>query len=107
MQCAQDVPVNGAAGEKKQLYGKSQISIPSEEIIYDPFLGSGSTLIAAGQLKRVCYGLEINPAYVDMIVTRWEKLTGQRAVLEADGRGFEQVRGERCGAREGVSDAAA
>lgn len=47
--------------------------------VYDPFLGSGTTLIAAEQLGRKCYGLEIDPGYVDVIVARWEKLTGKKA----------------------------
>jgi len=47
--------------------------------IYDPFLGSGTTLIAAEQLGRTCYGLEIEPCYVDVILARWEALTGERA----------------------------
>ena len=51
--------------------------------VYDPFLGSGSTLIAAEQLNRKCYGMEISPAYCDVIVKRWENLTGEKAVLEA------------------------
>ena len=49
--------------------------------IYDPFLGSGSTLIAAEQLNRKCYGMEISPAYCDVIVKRWETLTGKTATL--------------------------
>jgi DNA modification methylase len=52
------------------------------ETIYDPFLGSGTTLIAADQLGRKCYGMEISPAYCDVIVQRWEKLTGKTATLE-------------------------
>jgi DNA modification methylase len=52
------------------------------ETIYDPFLGSGTTLIAAEQLGRKCYGMEISPAYCDVIVQRWEKLTGKTATLE-------------------------
>jgi len=47
--------------------------------IYDPFLGSGTTLIAAEQLGRKCYGMEISPAYCDVIVKRWENLTGKKA----------------------------
>jgi DNA modification methylase len=50
--------------------------------IYDPFLGSGTTLIAAEQLGRTCYGMEISSAYCDVIVKRWETLTGQTATLE-------------------------
>lgn len=52
------------------------------ETIYDPFLGSGTTLIAAEQLNRKCYGMEISPAYCDVIVKRWETLTCKKAVLE-------------------------
>lgn len=51
-------------------------------LIYDPFLGSGTTLIAAEQLGRTCYGMEISPAYCDVIVARWEKLTGKKGKLE-------------------------
>lgn len=50
--------------------------------VADLFLGSGSTLIAAEQLGRKCYGMEISPAYCDVIVQRWENLTGKKAVLE-------------------------
>jgi DNA modification methylase len=52
-------------------------------VAYEPFCGSGSTLIAAEQLNRKCYGMEISPAYCDVIVKRWENLTGKKAVLEA------------------------
>jgi len=48
--------------------------------VFDPFLGSGTTLIAAEQLGRKCYGMEISPAYCDVIVNRWETLTGKKAV---------------------------
>ena len=51
-------------------------------LLVEPFLGSGSTLIAAEQLGRKCYGMEISPAYCDVIVKRWENLTGKKAVLE-------------------------
>jgi len=51
----------------------------TEGLIYDPFLGSGTTLIAAEQLDRKCYGLEIEPRYCDVIVERWQNLTGKKA----------------------------
>jgi DNA modification methylase len=53
-------------------------------IVLDLFLGSGATLIAAEQLNRRCFGMEISPAYCDVIVARWEKFTGQKAELEID-----------------------
>jgi DNA modification methylase len=50
--------------------------------VYEPFCGSGTTLIAAEQLGRTCYGMEISPAYCDVIVKRWETLTGQKATCQ-------------------------
>ena len=52
--------------------------------VYDPFLGSGTTLIASEQLGRTCYGLEISPAYCDVIIKRWENLTCKKAVLDGN-----------------------
>ena len=52
------------------------------KIIADPFLGSGSTLIAAEKTKRKCYGMELDPKYCDVIVKRWEDFTGKKAHLE-------------------------
>lgn len=48
--------------------------------VYDPFLGSGATLIACERLERRCYAMEIEPRYVDVAVRRWELYTGQKAV---------------------------
>ena len=50
-----------------------------KEIVFDGFGGSGSTLIACEQLKRKCYMMELDPAYVDVIIERWEKFTGETA----------------------------
>lgn len=47
--------------------------------VYDPFVGSGTTLVAAEQLDRTCYAMEISPAYCDVVVARWEALTGRKA----------------------------
>ncbi|TDH58590.1 site-specific DNA-methyltransferase [Dankookia rubra] len=61
------------------------------DAIYDPFLGSGTTLIAAEVTGRRCHGLEIDPRYVDVAVRRWQNLTGRRAVLAGDGGPIEAV----------------
>jgi len=55
-------------------------SSKGEDIILDLFLGSGSTLIACEKTNRICYGMEIDPAYCDVIINRWETLTGEKAV---------------------------
>ncbi len=54
----------------------------SGDIILDSFLGSGSTLLCAEQLGRIVYGCELEPVYCDLIVKRWEKLTGKKAIYE-------------------------
>lgn len=61
------------------------------EAVYDPFLGSGTTLIAAQTTERVCLGLELDPAYVDVAVRRWQAFTGEKASLLADGRLFDAI----------------
>mgnify|MGYP001358424219 CR=1 FL=1 len=58
------------------------------DIVADPFLGSGTTLIAAEQLKRVCYGIEIEPRYCDVAVQRWQRMTGRQAILESNNQPF-------------------
>jgi DNA modification methylase len=65
--------------------------------IYDPFLGSGTTMMAAELTERVCFGLDIDPRYVDVAVIRWQDFTGRTATLEGDGRTFEQIKAERVG----------
>lgn len=61
------------------------------QAIYEPFSGSGTTLIACQITGRVCHAIELNPAYVDVAVRRWENFTGKQAVLEGDGRTFAEV----------------
>jgi len=56
------------------------------QLVLDPFLGSGTTMIAAEKLKRKCYGMEIEPIYVDVAVLRWQKYTGKKAVLIRKGK---------------------
>jgi DNA modification methylase len=68
------------------------------ELIYDAFLGSGTTLMAAELTERVCLGMELDPKYADVIVQRWQEFTGKKATLEQDGRSFEQISTKRLGA---------
>jgi hypothetical protein len=68
------------------------------EAVYDCFLGSGTTLIAAEQTGRACLGVELDPKYVDVICRRWQMYTGKQAVLDGDGRTFDEIAEERIGA---------
>ena len=61
------------------------------ELVYEPFLGSGTTLAAAEVTERVCCGIELDPKYVDVVVQRWQALTGKKATLDGDGRTFEEI----------------
>jgi DNA modification methylase len=65
--------------------------------VYDPFLGSGTTLIAAELTERVCFGTELDPKYADVIIQRWQNFTGRQAKLEQDGRTFDRLKAERLG----------
>jgi len=62
------------------------------QAVYEPFMGSGTTLIAAESTGRVCYGSELSPAYVDVAVLRWQKITGGKAMLNGDGRSFDEIK---------------
>lgn len=63
--------------------------------IYEPFSGSGTTIIAAEQLGRRCFAIEIEPLYVDVAVRRWQKLTGKDAVLESTGKTWAETAADR------------
>jgi DNA modification methylase len=65
------------------------------QVVYDPFLGSGTMIIAAEMTGRSCLGLEIMPAYVDVAIKRWQAFTGEKAVLDGTGRQFDEVAAER------------
>jgi DNA modification methylase len=62
-----------------------------DDIVLDAFLGSGTTVIAAERTGRRCHGMELDPAYVDTSVRRWQKLTGGRARHAASGRSFDDL----------------
>jgi len=62
------------------------------ELVFDPFLGSGTTLIAAERVGRRCFGIEIDPAYVDTIIRRWQAFSGDVARHAVTGEAFDQTR---------------
>jgi len=63
--------------------------------VYDPFCGSGSSIIAAETCGRICFAMELNRFYVDVALRRWELFTGRKATLQANGKTFEDVAKER------------
>jgi DNA modification methylase len=65
------------------------------DIVVDPFMGSGTTLIAAERVGRIAYGLELDPRYCDGILRRYAALTGEQPVLEATGETFDAVSARR------------
>jgi len=67
------------------------------QAVYEPFSGSGTTIIAGEMTGRSVHAIELNPAYVDVAVTRWQEFTGKTATLEGDGRTFAELKAERHG----------
>lgn len=61
--------------------------------VYDPFLGTGSTLIACEKTNRKCYGMEIDPHYCDVIINRWQDFTGKEAIHE-DGKKYNSLKNQ-------------
>ena len=62
-----------------------------DDIVLDPFMGSGTTILAAERVGRRAYGLELDPLYVDAAIRRWQKLTKRDAVLEETGQTFDEI----------------
>jgi hypothetical protein len=67
------------------------------EIVLDAFLGSGSTLIASERTGRRCFGMDIDPLYVDVAIRRWQRHTGDHAVHSVSGRGFNEMEKRKSG----------
>ncbi|MEG3155133.1 DNA modification methylase [Sphingomonas sp. RB1R13] len=74
------------------------------EIVLDPFLGSGSTLIAAETTGRACRGMDLDPLYVDLAIRRWQNWTGKSAVHAVTGRNFDDVAHDAKAAGQGETD---
>jgi DNA modification methylase len=73
------------------------------DIVFEPFSGSGSQIIAAERTGRVCRAIEISPPFVDVAIRRWQAATGKQATLDGDGRTFADVAAERGTATEVTS----
>jgi DNA modification methylase len=69
------------------------------DVVLDCFLGSGSTLIAAERVGRVCYGIELDPVYVDAAIRRWQRYTGGHAVHAVTGKRFDEIASNNTEAR--------
>lgn len=65
------------------------------EVVLDSFLGSGSTLIAAERTGRICYGMDLDPLYVDLAIRRWQRWTGQQAIHAETGQSFDELAAKR------------
>lgn len=71
------------------------------DAIYEPFCGSGPTLIAAETVGWTCLAMELDPAYCDVIVRRWQEFAGKEATLYGENRSFEEITAERVEERHG------
>lgn len=65
------------------------------DAIYEPFSGSGTTIIACEKEGRLCHAVELSPAYVDMGVRRWMQCSGKTAILLGDARSFDEIAADR------------
>ena len=62
------------------------------DLVFDPFMGSGTTLVAAEAIERVACGIELDPAYIDVSIARWQQMTGKQAVHATSGLTFDELR---------------
>jgi DNA modification methylase len=65
------------------------------DVVFEPFCGSGTQIIAAEKMGRHCFGMELDPVYVDVAIKRWQDFTGQKAILESTGRTFDDMASDR------------
>ena len=65
------------------------------DVVLDTFLGSGSAVLAAERLGRLCYGMELDPLYVDLAIRRWQRYTSQQAIHIASGQTFDSLEAHR------------
>lgn len=82
-------------------------STPARGAVFEPFCGSGSTIIACEEMGYKARAIELEPAYADVAVARWQNLTGKQATLDGHGATFEHVReGRRMGMQDALKEEA-
>jgi len=86
------------------LYRGSPLDLVPCRRLHEPFCGSGTSIIAAETIGRICHAIEIDPIYVDVAITRWQDFTGRQATLADEGRTFSEVASAR---KEAAGKAAA
>lgn len=74
-----------------------RLTFSDGELVFDPFLGAGTTIIVAEMEHRRCAGIELDPIYVDVIIERWQNFTGREATLESTGKTFAETKKARHG----------
>jgi len=94
---SQAVPVGLTTKPVELIERALRNSSKSRDTVFDPFGGSGPTLIACEKTGRHARLVELEPKYVDVVIRRWQEFTGQKAMLESDGQTFEEAEGERRG----------
>jgi DNA modification methylase len=67
------------------------------ESVYDPFVGSGTTIIAAETTGRKAYAMDIDSGYIDVAIQRWQEFTGRKAILNGTHKTFDEIAKERAG----------
>ena len=70
------------------------------DMIYEPFSGSGTAIIAAETCKRRCYAMELSPVFVDVAVKRWQNFTGEQAIHQATGKNFNELEAEQAATQD-------
>jgi DNA modification methylase len=92
---ADDASIHGTQKPVECMRRPIENNTDEGDVVYDPFVGSGTTVIAAQQIARACYAVELNPVYVDVAVRRWQNFTGLSAKLSGRDLSFDEMDSER------------
>jgi DNA modification methylase len=96
-----DLLADHATPKNKEMIADAILDVTKRgDVVFDPFLGSGSTLIAADKVGRVCHGGDLDPLFVDVAIRRWQAWSSKQAVHLQSGRSFDDIEAERCSLEE-------